>query len=157
MNKARVLRLVSSLLWAAVGAACHSAEPMSAKADQDAGACLASLSLDCSLAIEPTYPAIFDNLLLKTCGSPTTGTSCHGPNGLKGGLVLSDMNRAYDYLLGHVDGRARVLPNDPKCSIIELRLESSDPKFRMPPSDMPLSEGLRCAVRQWIQNGALKQ
>jgi hypothetical protein len=42
--------------------------------------------------------------------------------------------------------------------LLEVRLESSDPAIRMPfNSPAPLSEGLRCAVRQWIANGATRE
>jgi hypothetical protein len=121
------------------------------------GMCTAPLSLDCQPAFPPTYPMLFQNLFLKTCGSPSTGGSCHGPMGAKGGLVLSDIDGAYDALLGTKGGPIRVVPNDPECSLLEVRLESSDQAVRMPLGQAPLSEGLRCAVRQWIANGATRE
>jgi hypothetical protein len=123
----------------------------------DGGACLKSLALDCQPSIEPTYDSIYRDVLLTTCGSPTSGKSCHGPDGNQGGLVLSDHDRAYDLLLGHVKGSARVLPKDPKCSILVERLESKDKNFRMPRGMNALPAGQRCAVEQWIANGAAKQ
>jgi Planctomycete cytochrome C len=157
-NLDRTRQLVVLLLSAAGAAGCDSSTPIAATsaAGADAGACLEPLSLDCQVATQPTYPELFNNILLKTCGSPTTGASCHAPAGSQGGLVLSDMTQAYDYLLGNMGGRARVIPGDPECSIVERRLESTDPNFGMPPGGR-LSEGLRCAVRQWIANGASKQ
>ena len=115
--------------------------------------CLAPLPLDCQAAFPPTYTDIYDNLFGETCGGPSTGGSCHGPDGKKAGLVLSDRSNAYDYLVGMVDGRARVVPSKPECSLIERRLESDDPGFVMPPGAR-LSVAERCAVRQWIAGGA---
>jgi hypothetical protein len=128
-------------------------------AHPDAGAmCIAPLSLDCQPAFPPTYPMLFDKLFLTTCGSPSSGGSCHGPKGAQGGLILSDIDGAYEALLGTNGGRVRVVPHDPECSVLEARLESSDPAVRMPlGSPTPLSEGLRCAVRQWIANGATRE
>jgi hypothetical protein len=124
----------------------------------DAGkTCIAPLSLDCQEAFPPTYPMLYQNLFLKTCGAPSSGGSCHGPNGAKGGLVLSDSDGAYDQLLGIQGGRVRVVPNDPECSMLEARLESTDPAVRMPLGSTPLSEGVRCAVRKWIASGAARQ
>jgi hypothetical protein len=100
---------------------------------------------------------LFQHLFLPTCGSPSSGGSCHGPSGAKGGLVLSDIDGAYAELLGTQDGRVRVVPNDPECSLLEVRLESTDPAFRMPLGTMPLPESVRCAVRKWIANGAPRQ
>jgi hypothetical protein len=122
-------------------------------ATDDSGACLDPLPRDCQPAFPPTYTGFYDNLLRETCGAASTGGSCHGPNGKKAGLVLSDRTEAYDYLLGQIDGRARVVPSDPECSLLEQRLESKDPSFVMPPG-AKLSEYQRCAIRQWIANGA---
>lgn len=139
--------------------ACGGGQPKAKDAGgmRDASACLKLLPLDCQPAFAPEYASIYELVLLKTCGAPATGSSCHGTDGAQAGLVLADKNKAYDYLLGHVDGRARVVPGDPECSILEHRLESNDPDFRMPLGNQPLSEGQRCAIRQWIANGASKQ
>jgi Planctomycete cytochrome C len=119
--------------------------------------CLAPLALDCQPAFMPTYQGIYDNLFSKTCGAPGTGMSCHGPNGGQSGLFLSGVDQAYDDLLGKgPDHRARLVPGKPECSIIEQRLESTDPNFRMPVGSAALPEGVRCAVRKWIAMGATK-
>jgi len=52
------------------------------------------------------------------------------------------------------DGRKRVLPGDPSCSILMERLEVNDANLRMPPGPTPLSAGERCDFVQWIMNGA---
>jgi cytochrome c len=109
--------------------------------------------MDCQPAFPPTYTELYDNLLGETCGGPSTGSSCHGREGKKAGLVLSDRTEAYDYLLGMIDGRSRVAPAKPECSLLEQRLDSDDPGFVMPPG-AKLSAAERCSVRQWIAGGA---
>jgi hypothetical protein len=109
------------------------------------------LPLDCGPAFQPTYEAFFNTHLRATCSAG--GTSCHSADGAQAGLELDDRELAYDYLLGNVDGRARVVPGDPQCSPLSMRLESDDPEFVMPQGSQ-LPEGHRCAVRQWIANGA---
>lgn len=115
--------------------------------------CLDPLPERCDLAFAATYDAIYENLLGRTCGSSSTGTSCHGPDGGMAGLFLHDREMAYDYLLGHVDDSARVVPGDPECSMLVRRIESTDPDFFMPPTSR-LSDGERCAIERWIAMGA---
>lgn len=123
----------------------------------DGGTCLAPLSLDCRPTFEPaTYDQIFQDVLQPTCGSSASGMQCHGKQGMQAGLVLADHDQAYDSLLGKLDGRARVVPGKPECSILIMRLESNEKRFRMPLNSDPLDEGLRCAIRQWIAEGAEK-
>jgi hypothetical protein len=123
----------------------------------DGGECLAPLSLDCRPTFEPaTYDQIFEDVLRPTCGSSASGTQCHGKQGMQAGLVLADHDQAYDSLLGTLDGRARVVPGKPECSVLIMRLESTEKRFRMPLNSDPLDEGLRCAIRQWIAEGAEK-
>jgi hypothetical protein len=125
----------------------------------DSTACVTALAVDCVPAYPPSYDAIFDDVLSPRCGSSGSGGSCHyGPTAAtaQAGLALSDRAQAYDKLLGRADGRALVSPMDPQCSILVERLESSDPKLRMPFGADPLPENVRCAVRKWIANGALR-
>lgn len=124
------------------------------------GQCVDNLPAQCSPTFTPTFDNLYTNLFAASCGSPTTGGSCHyGPTvaTAQAGLVFSEPALAYDALMGRTDGRARVIAHDPHCSVLVERLESADPTFRMPPrSPQPLDEGVRCAVRQWIANGALR-
>ena len=57
-------------------------------------------------------------------------------------------------LLGKTDGRARVLPDDPGCSILAKRILSKDPAFRMPPGNVPLLDGEICDIVKWLADGA---
>jgi hypothetical protein len=118
--------------------------------------CLEDLDLECAPTFAPTFDAFFENQLSTTCGSSVTGTSCHGPDGAQAGLVLGDADTAYDALLGMgSDGSPRVIPGDPECSGLMKRLESDDPTFVMPVGAQ-LDEGERCAIRQWIADGAMR-
>jgi hypothetical protein len=115
--------------------------------------CIDPLPDECGLAFAPSYDAFYENLLRATCGASSTGGSCHGPDGGMAGLFLHDREMAYDYLLGDVDDRARVIPGDPECSELVRRIESTDPDVMMPPTGR-LSDGQRCAIERWIAMGA---
>jgi len=115
------------------------------------GTCIDPVSRECDLAFPATYDRFYDELLGSTCAAG--GASCHGPDGAMGGLVLADREMAHDYLLGNVDGRARVVPGDPECSPLVARIESDDPEFQMPPL-AKLTAEQRCSIIQWIDMGA---
>jgi hypothetical protein len=117
-------------------------------------ACLDALPSDCMPVIDSSYAEIYGKVINQRCGVSDTGTTCHGQHGLKGNLGLFSADEAYNALLGNATNRARVIPGDPKCSILMRRLESQDPKFRMPLGEDPLSPGLRCAIQTWIEHGA---
>jgi hypothetical protein len=120
-------------------------------ADDDAPACLSAVDLECEPSFAPTFDAFWGN----HGASCVAGRACHG-EGTQSGLVLAGgADAAYDALLGGADGRARVIPSDPACSVLVQRLDSEDDRFVMP-RGMPLPEGARCAVRHWIANGATR-
>jgi hypothetical protein len=116
--------------------------------------CVPNLSTNCAPLFDPpTFQALYDNILHPTCASGS-GT-CHTADAAMGGLVFEDRNTAYQLLLGMKDGRARVLPGNPACSLIMERLESTNPTFRMPPGSMPLSDPQLCTFVKWIASGAM--
>ena len=115
-------------------------------------ACLEAVDTACTPLFEPKFSEIHARRFSVTCSSG--GTSCHGPSGRKAGLALADFDEAYDLLLGNAGARARVVPFDPACSELVRRLDTTSSEV-MPPGE-PLSEGERCAVRLWIENGATK-
>lgn len=118
-----------------------------------AGTCVEDLRTDCSpLYDPPTYSTIFQKILQPTCAQGT-GT-CHTSDGAMANLVFEDADDAYARLLGEVDGRPRVNPGDPACSLLVERLEARDPNVRMPPGPTPLSDAARCDVVRWIAEGA---
>lgn len=73
-----------------------------------------------------------------------------------GNLVMEDADDTYARLLGESDGRARVKPGDPACSLIVERLEAKSAEQRMPPGPTPLSAAARCDIVQWIDQGAAR-
>jgi hypothetical protein len=121
-------------------------------ADPPPPACVTGLSLDCKpLYDPPLYQTLFDKTFHPTCAAGR-GT-CHTADAAKGGLVFESADDAYALLLGTKDGRKRVLPGDPACSLLMERLSSSDPSFHMPPGASLLSAET-CAIAQWIGQGA---
>lgn len=126
----------------------------SACGGSEAAECLPEPAAACTPEINTEFTSIHRALFAQRCG--TSGGACHGPDGRKGGLVLADADSAYNALLGMDGTRARVVPGDPGCSLLLQLLESDDPAKRMPYGENKLSEGLRCAVRTWIEAGAVR-
>jgi Planctomycete cytochrome C len=91
----------------------------------------------------------------QSCGVGA-GTGCHGTDGRKGMLGMFTQEDAYQGLVGGVGGHARVIPMDPSCSILMERLNATDPAVRMPYLSTQLAAPDRCAVQQWIAQGAAK-
>jgi hypothetical protein len=141
-----MVRVFGILVFAWGSSACsETAEPEPA--------CLAPVDTECTPLFEPTFREIHARRFSVTCSSG--GASCHGPNGRKAGLALADFDEAHELLLGNDGSRARVVPFEPECSELVRRLDDSGAGV-MPPGE-PLPEGERCAVRIWIENGALKE
>jgi hypothetical protein len=123
--------------------------------DGDPLACVKNLSLDCKpLYDPPVYQTIFDKTFHPTCATGT-GT-CHTSDAAKGGLVFENADTAYGLLVGTIDGRKRVLAGDPACSLVVIRLESSNASVHMPPGPSFLPAAERCAIEQWIAAGAAR-
>jgi hypothetical protein len=117
-------------------------------------ACLTQADVDNCMPLYPAeFPAIFGHTLGVTCA--TSGASCHGPDGAMGGLILDSEDGAYSALLGQSGQRSRVMPGDPKCSELMVRLDSPGHAWSMPPT-VPLDDRARCAIRRWIAAGALR-
>jgi hypothetical protein len=143
--------IVACLGWLAL--TCIACGDDTGGAPQDASVCLSTLPRACTPLYRPTFDNIFANRLGMTCGASSTGGSCHAAKGAMAGLVLETKDAAYDALLGAGGGRQRVIPGDPECSLLVQRLESNNPGFSMPPG-AKLSADERCAIEQWIANGA---
>lgn len=117
--------------------------------------CVSGLRTDCSPLYDPAvFPTIFEKILHPTCAQGM-GT-CHTSDAAMGNLVMEDADDTYARLLGQYDGRARVLPGDPSCSILVERLEADSADVRMPPGPTPLDAAARCDIVQWIANGAAR-
>jgi hypothetical protein len=144
----RNLVVLAGLVGVVCAAACGGDDGVA-----EAPACLDDLELDCSPSIPATFDSLYSNIVQPSCGGPTDTPSCHSAGAKQGGLDLSAPARAYDALLGK-RGKARVLPGDPECSLLMLRIEADDDTFRMPLGTERMAPGLRCAVQQWIAEGA---
>jgi len=116
-----------------------------------ASACV-PIKTDCQPLYEPpTYPTLYEKIFKPTCASGM-GT-CHTADSKKGGLFFDDPAQAYQLLLGKTDGRARIVPSNPGCSLLAEKVASTDPLFRMPPGN-GLSAAELCDVMQWLGAGA---
>ena len=113
--------------------------------------CVQNLNTMCSPLYQPTFDNLYTRTLHPTCAQ--VGNTCHSSQGAKNGLVFEDETTAYELLLGTKDGRQRVIPNNPSCSLLIEHLESTDPSQVMPPGGM-LQEPERCGFILWIAQGA---
>jgi len=107
------------------------------------------VSTSCQPLYEPTFDNVWQNTLAPSCA---VGSTCHTAEGDQGGLTLDDADGAYAELVGDSGDDARVIAGDAGCSKIVRRLVS-DGSDAMPPG-APLDEAERCAVIQWVANGA---
>ena len=110
--------------------------------------CVTDLDTACAPLYQPTFQNVFDQTLVPTCG--IAGSACHGADGRQAGLVFAEIEEAHRLLL---DGRVEA--GDAACSLLMRRLESDDSGFQMPPG-RKLNEAERCAIQQWIGNGAAR-
>lgn len=105
------------------------------------------VNLSCSALYTPTFDELHSRTLEPKCALP--GGSCHATAGAQAGLVLEDIDTAYDGLSTRVDTA------DIGCSTVMRRLGSHDDALVMPPGD-PLSDPEICVFVQWIDNGATR-
>ena len=129
-------------LWvvvAALAAACSS--PMESNG---VGECVDAPNA-CTPQYEPTFENIHSRTLLQSCA--VSGGACHATPTASGGFSMTGADEAYDELTTRVD------TDDPGCGTLSQRLYADDPAVQMPPG-MTLSDGERCAIVQWIQDGA---
>lgn len=120
--------------------------------DDGAPACVDRDATACMPLYEPTWDRVFANTIAPRCGTP--GSACHGSAsaaGAGGGLVVSDIAATHAALLD----RDFVVPSDEACSEVMVRLDTTNDALLMPPGSEPLPESERCAVAQWIADGAL--
>jgi Planctomycete cytochrome C len=138
-------RISSSLAAALLACACGGSGDT-----EPAPQCSTNLDLTCAPLYTPTFDQVFTRTLQPTCAQ--AGGSCHSAEGAMGGLVFADPDAAYAALLGKSGAKPRVVAGDAACSLIVERLYADGAQV-MPPG-APLADAERCAVVQWIQNGA---
>lgn len=116
-------------------------------------ACLSQVDVQgCTPLYPAEFPVLFSQVLSVTCAS--AGTSCHGDLGRMGGLAFVTESDGYAALLGTSGGKSRIVPGDPACSEMMVRLDLPGHSWSMPPG-APLDERARCSIRRWIADGAL--
>jgi hypothetical protein len=148
MKTLRLLSLRTLLSFTAVLAACGD-DGGGGGAGMSGGACLQPLELECT----PSYPPTFDNIYSQLIDDTCAISACHSPASNAGNLSFGDADAAYETLLNERRAEPLVIPGDPECSVLMKRLESTDLDFVMP-ARSPLSANERCAIRQWVANGA---
>jgi hypothetical protein len=100
------------------------------------------------------YPATYDQVwtqTLSSCGQE--GSACHAQDGSGGalnGLVFVDAQASWDHLMAE----GLLVPGNPLCSPLFVRLATDDPQIRMPPGSSGLSAGAVCSIGTWIADGA---
>lgn len=123
-------------------------------AREDSGAAVEGGCLKALPKCEPAYPPTFDQIFAHTLSSSCGTSRCHEPSFRGGGLGLTQSAEdAYADLVEERASGADVKPGSPECSPLVLRLFSDDPLFKMPRTGS-ISDGERCAIVQWIANGA---
>ena len=116
--------------------------------------CAENLNADCTeVFVSPSvYSKIYPDLIQKQCA---LGSSCHSADAGLGNLVLADPDESYAALLGTNGGTKHVIPYDPLCSPLMVRLDSRDPNYVMPKGSR-LPDAALCNFVQWIKPGAQK-
>jgi hypothetical protein len=148
MKTFRLLSFGALVSCAAMLAACGD-DGGNGGAGMNGGACLPDVELECT----PRYPPTFDNIYSRLIDDTCAVSTCHGPTGNAGNLTFGDADATYAALLNERRSEPLVIPGDPECSLLIKRLESNDINFVMPPRSQ-LDPNERCAIRQWIAQGA---
>lgn len=103
----------------------------------------------CTALYPPTYDQVWTQTVQNNCSS--TGSSCHAQMGSGDvGLTFLDPQASWEYMTSH----ELVVPGDPLCSPLFVRVAIDDPEIRMPPGTSGLSPTALCSIGTWIANGA---
>jgi hypothetical protein len=110
----------------------------------------------CAPLYAPSWDNVFEMTLTLDCA--TGGLSCHGSADALGaeahGLFFADPDGARALLLEDRGEETFVIPGDPSCSQLVIRLVTDDTVKRMPPG-LVLSSEETCSVVQWVAMGAM--
>jgi len=116
-----------------------------------------AIDTSCAAGYVPTFNNVYKNTLhTATCGDDNS--SCHNNTGKSGGLTFeADADTVYAALMAKssIDpSRNRVVPGDASCSLLTVRTEGVGKDYQMPKGDA-LPAPTRCAIVQWVANGAM--
>jgi len=127
--------------------------------DGDDDGSLACVDVDpdgCAELYPPSWDRVYTDTLVNKCA--TGGLSCHGSADAEGaalgGLFFAEPSAAHALLLEDRGEESYVIPGDPDCSLLVIRLATDDPIRRMPPGST-LQDGEICSVAKWIAQGAM--
>ena len=105
----------------------------------------------CTPLYSPTFQHVYQNTLIPGCAGG--GGACHALQAARGGLGFGDEYATHQALLSPLVGQPTVIPGDPSCSLLNVRMETSNTALLMPPG-FKLSTAERCAVAEWVRAGA---
>lgn len=103
----------------------------------------------CAPGYVPNFTNVYNNTLKDGCGSDKA--NCHSAEGRAGDMSFETQEIAYESLLKASEGRVK--PGNPACSEMIVRANSPGEDYQMPPGD-PLKTPARCALVQWVLQGA---
>ncbi len=112
--------------------------------------CKPTVDTSCAPGYVPTFENVYNNQLKDGCGG--TKSNCHSARNRAGDLSFETLEIAYEELLDPT--KKRVVPGDPACSELIVRIDSPGEDYQMPPGDA-LTGPQRCALIQWVVQGAL--
>jgi hypothetical protein len=139
--KLNVLTRTALLLWGViVMIACSS--------NDEQPACV-TVETSCQPLYVPTFGNVYANTIAKKCGGDAA--SCHADSS-RSGLSLASAPQAYTALT--TGGPDRIVAGDASCSGMIVRVFGDGHSWLMPPKS-PLMAAERCALVQWVQNGAV--
>jgi hypothetical protein len=107
-----------------------------------------TVDTSCQPGYVPSFDNVYSNTIRLGCGAMMS--SCHSALGAGGGLSFADKQTAYDQLMQS----GRVKPGDAACSEMIVRVHGVGEDYQMPPGE-PLPEPARCALVQWVHQGAM--
>jgi hypothetical protein len=149
------------VLAAAGAAACSAGSRSPAPApeggdDDDGGADAAEEPVP---TYDPTFSAIYDEILSKTCAGPF----CHGAAAASGGIDMGTQESAYQSMVGVMAngpycadaGLLIVDPGDPDASLFYLKVTNPPCGNKMPPIYVPYLDAKQTGqISGWIAMGA---